>query len=226
MKARWMRNAFVAAAVLAAGPVAAAQTGGLASPLDVGGLAVSATLGYAQRDVKDGRDDQLTDRSVLFRAEVGVADGLDLYGILGFTDADLDHADFAGTLGESFGVGVRYGLLNFPESALQVVLDLQGEYFRSRDGDRDLRTRAYHAATYLVREIGAAGRVGYIYPFGGVRLSYARADGGGGVDDVHSDDLVGIFGGADYFVNPNVFFSGEVHLFDETSLYLGVGYRF
>ena len=40
------------------------------------------------------------------------------------------------------------------------------------------------------------------------------------------DDFVGVFGGVDYFVSPNVFFSGEAHLFDETSIYLGVGYRF
>ena len=130
------RSSLAAAAILAAWPAAAAQTGGLASPLDVGGFAVSAALGYAQRDVRDGRDDQLTSRRVLFRAEVGVADGLDLYGTLGFSDAELDHGDFAGTLGETFGLGVRYGMLSFPDTALQLVLDLQGEYFRSRDGSR------------------------------------------------------------------------------------------
>jgi hypothetical protein len=203
----------------------ASQTGGLASPLGVGGLAVSATLGYGQTDVEDGRDDQVDSHKVLFRAEYGVADALDLYATLGLTDADFDHEDFHGSLGETLGAGVRYGLLNFRESALKLVLDLQGEYFRSKDGDQKVQQQAYHLAAYMVKEIGAAGRVGYIYPYGGLRVSYAYYNGSNGVDNYTAQDFVGVFGGLDYFVTPNVYFSGELHLFDETSFYMGVGYR-
>lgn len=201
------------------------QSGGLAVPVGPGGLALSATLGYGERDVRDGRDDEVTARRVLFRGQVGVVDGVDLYGTLGVGDLDFDHANFSGSLGESFGGGLRFGLMNFPESAVKLVLDLQGEYLRSADGSKRVRHQAYHAATYLVRELGAARRVGYLFPYGGVRVSYARYDGRH-LDDFEGDTFVGLFGGVDYFVNPNVFFSGELHLFDENSVYLGVGYRF
>jgi len=145
---------------------------------------------------------------------------------VGLGDLDFDRADFEGSLGETFGAGARYGLLNFQESAMKLILDVQGEYLRSKDSDARVRHQAYHAAALLVKEIGAAGRVGYLFPYGGVRVSYARYDANGDVDDYTGDDLVGVFGGVDYFVNPNVFFSGEAHLFDEMSLYLGAGYRF
>ena len=55
-------------------------------------------------------------------------------------------------MGASIGGGLRYRVVNFPESALQIVIDLQGEYFRSEDGSKDLDHQAYHLATYLVRE--------------------------------------------------------------------------
>ncbi|MDW7709305.1 MAG: hypothetical protein SCH98_02430 [Deferrisomatales bacterium] len=209
-----------------AGAASAAQTGGLASPLGPGGFATSVTLGYGERDVKDGRRDEVVTRRVLLRGQVGVTDGVDVYGTVGLGDLDFDRADFSGSLGETFGAGVRLGLLSFPESAIKLVLDLQGEYLRSTDGGKRVRHQAYHAATYVVREVGAARRVGYFFPYGGVRVSYARYDGNRGVPDTEGDDYVGVFGGADYFVNPNVFFTGELHLFDETGLYLGVGYRF
>ncbi len=203
----------------------AGNIGGLAAPLETGRFAVSATLGYSERDVEDGVDDELSSRRILFRGGFGVADGLELYGIVGLTDAEFDDVDFEGGLGETFGGGVRYGLFHFQETGVKLVLDAQGEYFRSSDGSKRVRQQAYHGAVYLVKEVGAAGRVGYFYPYGGLRLSYARYDGKG-VDDYTNDDFLGVFGGVDYFVNPTVFFSGEVHLFDEMGLYLGVGYRF
>jgi hypothetical protein len=212
--------------LLLSGAAYGAQTGGLASPLGPGGFATSVTLGYGERDVRDGRRDEVVTRRILLRAQAGVLDGLDLYGTVGLGDLDFDRADFSGSLGETFGGGVRVGLLSFPESALKLVLDLQGEYLRSTDGGKRVRHQAYHAATYVVREVGAARRVGYFFPYGGVRVSYARYDGNRGVPDTEGDDFVGVFGGADYFVTPNVYFSGELHLFDETGLYLGAGYRF
>lgn len=203
----------------------AANIGGLAAPLKTGEFAVSTALGYVERDVEDGVDDTVSNRRVLFRGGFGVVDGLEIYGILGLTDAEFDDANFDGGLGGTFGAGVKYGLFHFQTTGLKLVLDVQGEYFSSSDGSKRARQQAYHGAAYLVKEVGAAGRVGYFYPYGGLRLSYARYDDKG-IDDFTNEDFVGVFGGADYFVNPNIFFSGEVHLFDETSLYLGVGYRF
>lgn len=219
-------RALVALSLLVAAPGRAAPTGGLASPVGAGGFAVSAGLAYAQRDLEDGSDDEVTNRRVLFRAQYGPVEWLDLYAILGFTDAELDDEDFEGSLGGTFGLGAHVQALHFPDSAVKIVLDLQGEYFRSEDGSKRVKTQAYHGAAYVVKEIGAAGRVGYFYPYGGIRVSYAHHDVNKGIEDLHAEDLVGLFGGVDYFVNPNVYFAGEIHLFDETSLFLGVGYRF
>jgi len=226
MEPRSSLLALLAALLLAAPQALAAQTGGLASPVGPGGFALSATLAYGERDVVDGRDDEVASGRALLRAQFGVIDGLDLYATVGLGDLDFQHADFAGSLGETFGAGLRYGLFHFRESAMKLVLDVQGEYLRSSDSDRQVRHQAYHAAAFLVKEIGAAGRVGYLFPYGGVRVSYARYDAGDGLDDYTGDDFLGVFGGVDYFVNPNVFFTGEAHLFDEMGLYLGAGYRF
>jgi hypothetical protein len=204
----------------------AAPTGGLATLVGPGGGAVSAGVAYSQRDVTDGRNDQVSSLRTLLRGQVGVLDGLDLYGFIGFTDLLFDHTDFEGSRGGGFGGGVRYGLLSFPDSGLRLVLDLQGEYSRVNGDNRNVRSQAYHAAVYLLKEFGAAGKVGYFYPYGGAQVSYAKHDGRGQIDNFHSRDVVGIFGGADYFVNPNVFFSGEIHLLDETSIAVGAGYRF
>jgi hypothetical protein len=144
---------------------------------------------------------------------------------LGFADVEIDKAGFEGTLGESLSIGGRYAMLEFADNDTKLMLEVQGDYFRSSDGSDRIQHFGYHAATYMVREFGAAGRVGYFYPYGGIRISYADYSGRG-VDDFTSADFIGVFGGADYFVNPNVFFTGEVHVFDETSLYLGVGHRF
>jgi len=218
------RYAATVVALLVAAPATAAQTGGLASSVGHGGLALAVGAGYVERDVKDGIDAEAASRRLAFRAQFGVVEKLDVYAQLGFADVQIDDAGFEGTLGENLTLGARYAMLEFADSGTKLMLDVQGDYFRSSDGSDRLLHLGYHAATYLVREFGAAGRVGYFYPFGGIRLSYANYDGSG-VDDFASEDFIGVFGGADYFVNPNIFFTGEVHVFDETSLYLGVGYR-
>ncbi len=214
------------AAVGLVGPAFGAQTGGLAAPVGVGRLAVAATLGYVERDVEDGDRDEVSSRRMLFRAQAGLADGLDLYGVLGFADADFRDGSFSGSLRGAAALGAKYGLLSDEASGFRLVLDGQAEYAESKDGGEKVRQQTYAVSVYALKEIGAAGKVGYFYPYGGLRLSYARFDGKGGVDDYTGEDYLGLFAGADYFVNPNVFFTGEVHLFDATTIYLGVGHRF
>ncbi|GAB6064457.1 hypothetical protein [Deferrisoma palaeochoriense] len=214
----------VAGALAAAGPAAAANLAGLASPLGAGRFAVSGFVAYGEQDVEDGVPDEVSTRRMLGRVQAGVVDGLDLYAFLGFSDIQFNQADFEGTLGGLGGVGAKFGLLRSGD--VRVVADLQAEFDQSKDGSRKVRHQAYHLAGYVVREIGAAGKVGYMYPFAGIRFTASRYDADGKLDDYRQDSFLGVFGGADYFVNPNVYFTGEVHLFDETSIYLGVGHRF
>ena len=212
-------------ALLGAGPGWAARTGGLATTVEPGRFALSSGLGYVERDMEDGVDVEARSRQLDLRAQFGLIDKLDLYLLLGFADADLNGASFKGALGGHFGIGAHYAMLEFAENDTKLMLDVQADFYRSSDGGDRVTQQGYYLATYLLREFGAAGRTGYFYPFGGVRVSYTYMDGKG-TDNLTGKDFVGVFGGADYFVNPNVFFTGEVHVFDETSLYLGVGYRF
>ncbi len=204
----------------------AAHVGGLASLLGPKGAAVSATVGYGERDLKGGASEAESYRT-LVTGQFGLADGLDLRAVLGLRDIDIDRSgsDFEGGMGESIGVGLRYGLWNQPETGMKVILDGQVEYFRSADAGDEVRYRGLQVAAYLLKEAGAAGRLGYLAGFGGVRLSTSRYDADPGKNPRNENPL-GLFGGADYFVTPNVFFSGELHLFDEYALHLGVGYRF
>ncbi|WP_025323526.1 hypothetical protein [Deferrisoma camini] len=217
------RIGFLVAALLVAAPAGAANVAGLAAPVGPGKFTVSGFVAYGEQDVEDGRADEVSTRRMLGRVQVGVVDGLDLYGFLGFSDIQFQEADFEGTLGGLGGVGAKIGVLRSGD--VRVVVDLQAEFDRSEDGSRRVRHQAYHLAGYVVREIGAAGTVGYMYPYAGLRFTASRYDGGG-LDDYRQDGFLGVFGGADYFVNPNVYFTGEVHLFDETSIYIGVGHRF
>jgi opacity protein-like surface antigen len=215
----------LAVVLFAAVPGIAAPSGVTAAPLPRGGGAIAASLGYVERDVEDGTLDEARSRRLLFKGAVGVGGGFDLYAFLGLADLQYRDADFEGNLGEDVGLGVRFGGLVLGDETTHLVFDLQAEYFASDDGDRTSRHQGYHMAVYAVGEYGASGRVGFLYPYGGIRLSYADYDNEH-FDDFKSDDAFGILAGADYFVSPNVFFGGEIHLFDESSLYLSAGYRF
>ena len=56
-------------------------------------------------------------------------------------------------------------------------------------------------------------------------MSYVDYDNEGS-RDYEGDDKFGMVAGADFFANPNVFFSTEFHLFAENAFYFTAGYRF
>lgn len=217
-----LRSAGVLAAVLTALPCGAAQVGGLAWPAGQGSFSTSLTVAYAEQSIRDGGDDKASTFRNLLRAEFGLTDELSVYGALGVSDIDLEDADFRASRGGSADGGLRVGLVRSGDGSLQLALDLEAEYLKAGDVGR----ASYRAAAYVVKQFGASGTVGYFYPFGGFQVSYAKYMGQHGVDDYTSKDFIGIFAGADYFVSPNIYFSGEIHLFDESSAYGTVGYRF
>lgn len=215
----------VAGLWLAGGSALAAMTGGLAYPPAPGEATLSMTLAYSERDLAGGDvADQARSRRFFFKADFGVAPQVDIYALLGLTDLSYREADFEGNLGEAAGLGVRYSPVTFADRT-KLVFDMQAEYAASNEGDESVRSQAYHAAAYFAGEFGSTGRAGYFYPFAGVRLSYAEY-ANEGFRDYHSDNVFGLFGGADLFINPNAYISAEFHLFDENAFYLGLGYRF
>lgn len=219
MKRWWTAMVALAAAV----PCGAAQVGGLSWPNEAGGFTTSITVAYGEQDIQDGTDDTVSTFRNILRAEYGLTDELGVYGALGVSDVDIDDAGYRHSRGWSGGGGVHYGMVRSGDGTLQLVLDASAEYLRVGDVTRT----AYRVAPYLVKKFGASGTTGYFYPFGGFQVSYAKYLGRGEVeDDYRSKDFIGFFAGADYFVSPNIYFAGEIHLFDETSAYLTAGYKF
>jgi hypothetical protein len=225
-----MRKLFIAticatAVIFAAGSAVAAMSGGLASPLASGAASLSATLAYGERSVEhSGNYDEARSKRLLFKGMFGIGNGMDVYAILGLTDLEYRDSGFKGSLDEMFGGGVRFSPTPFANRT-RFVLDLQSEYFKSEDGGRKVKQIGHHLTAYMVGEFGAAGRVGYFYPFAGLRLSYVDYDNGG-TSDYEGADNFGLIAGGDFFANPNVFFTTEFHLFNENAFYFTAGYRF
>ena len=203
-----------------ASPARAAMVGGVAAPLKYGEASISLALGYSERDIKDGGEDAAASRRFLFKGAFGFGGGASVYAFAGLSDLDYrttggEH--FKGKLAESVGAGLRYTPLGFSEDS-RLVLDFQGDYLSSDDGDATVRATQFAFTTYVV------GKFGTFYPYGGVSLSAAAYDGEG--EDFKSSRNVGILLGTEYFVNPNVFLTLELRLFDENAAYLCAGYMF
>ena len=195
--------------------------GGLSGTLTTQNVSVAVQLGYSTREIRvEGQQDDLVYRSR--RAVLGVEYGLlhyvNLYAEAGMADAELTSgADFQSPLTTQFGGGVKLALLPRTQS-LQVILDGELLYYEPSDQGMNLKILEYQVAAYA--KIPAEGANIY----GGLQYSGARLDGSHGFR-AHERDHIGAFIGADYFVNPNIFFNAEMHIFDQQALFLGVGYR-
>jgi hypothetical protein len=203
----------------------AAQTGVPAAPVGAQGAAVSVSVGYAERDLDGRGNDRASSLATRLTGAFGLTDEITLYGRAGAADLRFRDEGFDGSRGADLGLGVRYAMLTFPQSRTKLVLDLEAGMLRVTDEGHTVRAQEYHAATYVVKEVAPGGGAGTLFPYGGFRASFARYRGGG-FGTRRLENHVGAFVGADYFMTPNVYFSGAVHLFDETSLALAVGYRF
>lgn len=219
---------FAAAAALAiisvAGGAKAAMLGGLAEPLNESEASLSLTLGYSQRDVVDGVDDEASSRRFLFKGAYGLGKGADVYVFAGLTDIAYDRADFEGSLGGSFGAGFHYSPVQFVDGT-RLVFDFQADYASSDEGSDSVEMTMYRGAVYVVGKFGSSGKFGFFYPYAGLSVSATDYKNDGG-DDYKGDGNVGLIAGTDFFVNPNVFLSMEFHLFDESAAYLTAGYKF
>jgi len=135
--------------------------------LGVGGLSynigpsfsLGAGVSFSQRDVyvieNDDIDDQMVSSRFLVKGNVAPIRYIDIYGLIGTGDLQLDDGDFEGTLGTMWGVGLKPQL--FPltwKSPLNITLD--GQY-------AELRTRDTGGASALHADKQAAG---FPYPFG------------------------------------------------------------
>ena len=196
----------------------AGQIGGFSRNLGGQMLTVTANIGYESMDVEtNGVQDDMSSRSFTVTTTYGLSDRLDLFLNVGFADIQ-DIGSFTGALGTLLGGGFKYLIMNNTESDVQLNINGNIRSFKSSDSGQTADYLGYHVAAVVSH------KAGNFTPFGGIKISDAEVDKGG--DEYESDDNFGLFGGVDYFVNPNVYFTGEVHIFDETSIYMGVGYNF
>lgn len=205
---------FIVSSSAAAG---AGQVGGLATNVGEGGLSLSTGLLYVDKDVESsGHKEEMTTRQLVVKGSYGLLPNLDLNVKLGF--ADLEVGDFEGRLDALYGIGFKFKLFQDPNNKVNVLLDGEVTQFSSEDNGVDADVTDYQMA-FIV-----SNKAGNITPYGGIRISETEIDSDS--TKFTADNNVGVFGGVDYFVNPNVFFTGEVNIFDQDAVYIGVGYKF
>ncbi len=195
----------------------AGQVGGLATNVGEGGLSLSTGLLYIDKDVeRSGHKEEMTTRQLVVKGSYGLLPNLDLNVKLGFADLEVD--DFEGRLDTLYGVGFKFKMFQDPNNKVNVLLDGEVSQFSSEDNGVDADVLDYHIAFTV------SNKSGNITPYGGIKFSETEID----FDSTKftADNNVGVFGGVDYFVNPNVFFTGEINIFDQDAVYIGVGYKF
>lgn len=197
----------------------AGRIGGLSENIGAQMLTANAGIEYSTRDVEyNSTKEEVNSRRFVIKSTYGLSDKINVFATLGFADSQ-DINNYTGALGTLFGGGIKYLLFDHAESANKVLINANIETFKSRDSGNTATTLEYDIAIIVSRNAGN------FTPYGGFRYSDVDIDFGNSVK-YEADDNLGLFGGVDYFVNPNVYFTGEVHTFDENSIFLGVGYNF
>lgn len=214
---------FVLAVILlmaVASTAAASQTGGLVTNVGENGLALSIGLSYVNKDMeRSGQPkEEISERQLIVKGDYGLLPNLDIYAKLGFADLEVDDIDFEGRLDALYGIGAKFKIFQDSNSKINVLLNGEISQFSSKDNGVNANVLDYQMAFTV------SNNAGNITPYGGIKFSGTEID----FDDTkyNADKNVGIFAGVEYFVNPNVFFTGEINIFDQDALYLGVGYKF
>jgi hypothetical protein len=196
----------------------AGQLGSQAATVGEGGLSFSAGINYAIKDMKiNGTKEEMTTRQLVLTGDYGLLPSLDLYIKLGL--ADMEVPGFRGRLDALYGVGAKFKLFKDPEDKLNVTIDGGVTRFNSGDSTTDATVTDYMGALIV------SNKAGNMTPYGGIKVCETEVEGVVS-SKYKADKKVGILAGVDYFVNPNVFFSGEVNLFDQQAVYLGAGFKF
>ena len=201
----------------------AGQLSSQAATVGVGGLSLSAGINYSSKDMKiNGTKEEMITRQLVFTGDYGLLPSLDLYVKLGL--ADMEVKGFRGRLDALYGVGAKFKLFKDPEDKLNVTINGGVTRFNSGDSSTDATVTDYIGALIV------SNRAGNITPYGGLKVSETDAEvkptGGGSSSKYTADKKLGLLAGVDYFVNPKVFFNGEVNLFDQQAIYVGAGFKF
>lgn len=174
---------------------------------------------------------------------------IEIFGLAGGADLSIDEFDqYDSNMDFAFGGGVHLILYETPSpGASHLFIEYSYLQFEAEDRvqvekssvntiqDDEIRWREH------VVQIGGDSRLGSVRPYGGLRFSIVRGEetftvvnGGGladptiGPSDIEEDDLFGVFGGIDFFLDPadRVAFNLEASLFDVNSFRAGLRFNF
>ena len=195
--------------------------GGLADHMGGQLLTATVSVGIIDRDMKlKKRDGDFESNMLTARVTYGLSDKVDLYATMGKANID-SIGEVDDSLEDLYGGGVKF-LLFEGVNKTRVTINADANFMETSNAK-------YHdiSAAVIISK-----KRGNITPYGGVKVSRVEID----EDDDPSigyvggeweeDDSTGFFAGGDYFVNPNVYFTGEIHVFAENTIYAGVGYNF
>lgn len=214
-----LKKHLVALAIILTIPATAmaGQIGGLADHMGGQLLTTTVYVGLIDRDIKlHGEKEDFTSNMLTVRATYGLSDRVDLYATIGKANIQ-GLGDFDGSLEDILGGGVKF-LLFEGVNKTRVTINADARFLETSDGDVDADYRELSAAVIISKKRGN------LTPYGGIKLSDVLIDVEG--DKWDEDTGTGFFAGVDYFVNPNVYFTGEIHVFAENTIYAGVGYNF
>ena len=198
--------------------------GGLADHMGGQLLTTTVYVGLIDRDMELNAEDKDFESNMLTaRVTYGLSDKVDLYATIG--KADLQGpGGFNGSLENIYGGGVKF-LLFEGVNKTRITINADARFFETSDGEDDAEYQELSAAVIISKKRGN------LTPYGGIKVSNVEIDMdflGSNKNDGkwEEDDSTGFFAGGDYFVNPNVYFTGEIHVFAENTIYAGVGYNF
>ena len=197
----------------------AGQIGGLADAMGGQLLTTTVYVGLIDRDVKiNGMDEDFTSNMLTVKATYGLNERVDLYATLGKANIQ-GLAGFDGSLEDIYGGGAKF-LLFEGVNKTRVIINADARFLESSDGGDDVDYRELSAAVIISKKRGN------LTPYGGIKVSDVLIDDSRTSKDWEEEKGTGFFAGADYFVNPNVYFTGEIHVFAENTIFAGVGYNF
>ena len=194
------------------------------------------------------RDFDFSSHSVYLRADYGLTDNVDIYGLFGYRllDADVDGEAGMGSIDAIlWGVGLK-GTFYRADSGLyfggglglthaftpgKVELDVP-----SGGGNRDFDYNELNITADLhfgwhFKEIGLTPYFGVEYRYTWLMLEGHDASSGAGIEDddtglFNEEHNFGIFAGIDYFINDRFYMNVEGHAFNYWGGSFSIGYLF
>jgi hypothetical protein len=208
----------------------ASPEGGLAGPVEERNFTFLSGIGYTLREVDHNSD--IKSFQFKIKPNYGISDQFDVFLDFGFRDLGIENKEddtrnFSSTLGLLVGAGAKLSFFKPKEQKTNLVLNMSLDYSEVSSDLAKATVVEYRAAvifTYKMENITPYGGV----KFSGINIDYSKPGDNNTKDTerYNSPRNIGFLGGLDYFVNPNVYFSGELNIFDQQALFMSVGYKF